>query len=65
MKATTSVPTRDASVLLYPLSNVLKVSRARTTMLKRSSSLIVDESEIVDRTRVDLPKLYVRSVRRG
>ncbi len=27
MKATTSVPTRDASVLLYPLSNVLKVTK--------------------------------------
>ncbi len=65
MKATTSVPTRDASVLLYPLSNVLKVSRGRMTMLKRSNSLIAGESVKDGLIRVDLPKLHVRSIRRG
>lgn len=29
MKAATSVPTRDASAVLHPTSNVLEVSRAR------------------------------------
>jgi len=60
MKATTSVPARDASVLLHAPSNVFKVSRAHDHAKALKNSLITGESVEDGLIRVDLPKLHVQ-----
>jgi len=60
MKATTSVPARDASVLLHAPSNVSKVSRAHDHAKALKNSLIAGESVEDGLIRVDLPKLHVQ-----